>query len=100
MKLVPNQFPKYVNQPYKIAIIGEAPDEDEEYYGIPFVGYSGKLLWAEASKVGIIRDACFVGNVCQLRPKANKIETFSWSGDEIQSGIKQLEADLATFKPN
>jgi DNA polymerase len=98
--LVPNNFPRYANQAYRIAIIGEAPGADEEYEGRPFVGYSGRLLWAEAAKVGILRDACFVGNVCQIRPPGNKIEAFNWNGEEIQNGLKQLHTDLVQFKPN
>jgi uracil-DNA glycosylase family 4 len=98
--LVPNNFPRYSNQAYRIAFIGEAPGADEEYEGRPFVGYSGRLLWAEAAKVGILRDACFVGNVCQIRPPGNKIEAFDWKGNEIQSGLHQLFLDLQQFKPN
>ena len=64
------------------------------------MGYSGRLLWAEAAKVGILRDACFVGNVCQIRPPGNKIEAFNWKGEEIQNGLKQLHTDLVQFKPN
>ena len=97
--IVRNEFPKYHNQPYKIAFIGESPGEKEEFEGRPFVGYSGNLLWGEASKVGILRDACFVGNICQVRPPMNRIEAFSWTGPEITQGIKQLEEDLAQFNP-
>ena len=100
MKTVLNNFPRYINQNYRIAFIGEAPGADEEYEGRPFVGYSGRLLWAEAAKVGILRDACFVGNVCQVRPPNNKIEAFDWNGVEIQSGLHQLSQDLLQFKPN
>src|SRR5438309_10043167 len=99
-RLVPNEFPRYNNQPYRIAFVGEAPGADEEYQGRPFVGYSGRLLWAEAAKVGIVRDACFVGNVCQVRPPQNKIELLPWNGPEIQSGIAQLEDHLKKFTPN
>lgn len=100
LKLVPNEFPKLTNQPYKIAFIGEAPGESEERQGRPFVGPSGVLLWAVASKHGIVRDACFVGNVCQQRPPGNKIDSFAWDGPEIQMGLAQLKDDLCNFSPN
>lgn len=108
--LVPNEFPRYKTLPYRLAIIGEAPGAAEEYHHRPFCaegtptnplsGASGRLLWAEAAKVGILRDACLVGNVCQLRPPQNRIEEFDYNGPEIQSGITQLTQDIATFAPN
>lgn len=98
--MVPNQFPKITGQPYKIAFVGEAPGETEEHLGLPFVGKSGGLLWAVAAKHGIVRDACFVGNVCQIRPPQNKIENFKWDGVEIQSGLEQLWKDIDEYNPN
>lgn len=97
---VPNELPTIHNQPYRIAFIGEAPGAEEDACGKPFSGTSGRLLWGVASRYGIVRDACFVGNVCQIRPPGNHIEVFSWTGDEIQSGLAQLWTDLAKFRPN
>ena len=64
------------------------------------MGTSGYLLWQLAAKHGIVREACYVGNVCQIRPPGNKIEEFAWEGPEIQSGLKQLWDELQEFKPN
>lgn len=97
---VPNVFPKVTNVPYRLAIIGEAPGADEDSAGIPFVGASGRELDKFLSRFNILRDACFIGNICQLRPAGNKIATYEWQGPEIQSGLKQLHADLNVFKPN
>jgi uracil-DNA glycosylase family 4 len=97
---VPNLFPTITNVPYKIAIVGEAPGADEDSAGKPFCGPSGRQLDNFLSRFGILRDACFIGNVCQLRPPSNKIATFDWEGPEIQNGIKQLNEDLTKFKPN
>ena len=47
-----------------------------------------------------LRDACFVGNVCQNQPRDNDIKNFSWDGCEIQEGIAQLTQDLKEFSPN
>ena len=52
------------------------------------------------SKAAIVRDACFLGNVCQYRPPANDISKFNRDGEEIQDGLKQLKADLETYQPN
>src|SRR6516165_3542658 len=98
-KIVPNLQPTIHNTPYRIAIIGEAPGKDEIEQGMPFVGYSGKDLNRYLSRFGILRDACFVGNVCQHRPKDNIIASFEWEGPEIQAGLKQLKTDLARCEP-
>lgn len=84
----------------RIAIIGEAPGVTEEQQGIPFCGASGALLNAALSQVGIVRDQCFVGNVCQARPHGNDFNTLDWNSEEVQSGIAQLREDLLKFKPS
>ena len=98
-KLVPNVFPT-ITAPYRLAIIGEAPGSDEVSEGKPFVGTSGRELDKYLSKVGILRDACFVGNICQHQPERNNIANFDWHGKEIKDGLKQLSNDLQNFQPN
>lgn len=95
-----NKFPLLSNFPYRIAIIGEAPGKDEVDRGEPFVGMSGRLLNNLLSRCNIVRDACFIGNICQLRPPNNDITCFKRDGEEIQTGLKQLTSDLKTFNPN
>jgi uracil-DNA glycosylase family 4 len=100
-RYVPNQFPTLnTGVPYRIALIGEAPGGDEVIAGKPFVGASGRWLDYLLNRVGILRSTCFLGNVCQVRPPNNKIELFSWNGDEIQHGLHALQNDLDTFGPN
>ena len=98
--IVPNQFPTFTKVPYKIAIIGEAPGADETITGTPFVGAAGYLLSDLLSSAGIIRNACFVGNICQVRPPGNDIKKFDWNGPEIQNGLQALTVDLDRFNPN
>lgn len=97
---VPNVFPKITNVPYRLAILGEAPGADEADAGVPFIGASGRELDRFLSRFNILRDACFIGNICQQRPSSNKIASFDWEGPEIQQGLKQLHEDLTLFKPN
>lgn len=100
-KKVPNKFPLINPQTYRLAIVGEAPGKDEELQGVPFVGMSGKLLTGMLTKVGIIREACFVGNIVQYRPPSNDISYwYKYGTTEIQEGLDQLKKDLQTFKPN
>jgi uracil-DNA glycosylase family 4 len=96
---VPNVFPK-TEVPYRLAIIGEAPGADEEAYGKPFIGASGRFLDSILSGVGILRDGCFVGNVCQHRPPGNKIEEWGYSHPKVLEGWENLQNELKEFKPN
>lgn len=96
---VPNFQPFLEPDSYRIAIIGEAPGEEEVRHGCPFIGPSGQLLDRILSDVGIDRRKCFVGNVCQVRPPQNEIKRFAWNGPEIQSGLTALANDLNLFSP-
>jgi uracil-DNA glycosylase family 4 len=98
--MVPNQFPTIASNSHRLAIIGEAPGQDEETIGKPFVGSSGKLLRAVLGSNNISPDQCFIGNVCQIRPPDNDISEFDFEGTEIQSGLARLLSDLDTYKPN
>jgi DNA polymerase len=62
--------------PARIMIVGEAPGENEERVGVPFVGASGQELDRMLHEAGISRSECFVTNVCRARPPGNKIEAF------------------------
>lgn len=62
--------------PAKIMIVGEAPGEQEERLGIPFVGASGSELDRMLQEAGILRSTCFVTNVVRKRPPGNDIGVF------------------------
>lgn len=101
VKLVPNQQPTLDGAvAYRIALIGEAPGADEVVAGRPFVGMSGRWLDYLLNRVGILRSACLLGNVCQIRPPNNDLERFDWNGPEIQDGLGRLKDDLDAYKPN
>lgn len=98
---VPNVFPSYTDfVPYRIALIGEAPGADEVVAGKPFVGLSGRWLDYLLNRVGILRGACFLGNVCQQRPSSNNFDAFDWNGEQIQNGLNLLQIDLDRFAPH
>ncbi len=99
MSLVPNEFPS-VRAEYRLAIIGEAPGQHEEDQRRPFVGPAGSLLNSALQQVGLMRSACFVGNVCQHRPPGNDITQFEKNGHEFTSGLEQIRKDLDSFGPN
>lgn len=102
---VPNKFPSQHSN-LRIALIGEAPGKDEETFGQPFMGMSGRFLKAliqracEKQVVNCNPNCCYYGNVSQYRPSNNDISILNWSGDEIQDGLYQLGVDMKEFKPN
>lgn len=66
----------------------------------PFTGPAGNLLRALLSEVGIRREDCFLGNVCQHPAPRGEFKFLKWECDEVQAGVRQLTADLAAFQPH
>lgn len=62
--------------PARIAIVGEAPGEQEEITGMPFEGNSGQELTRMLQEAGIDRKSCFLTNVFMDRPPGNKLDEF------------------------
>lgn len=59
-----------------IILIGEAPGENEDLQGIPFVGRAGKLLNEFLSKAGISRESdLYIINTVKCRPPKNRVPT-------------------------
>lgn len=97
----PNKFPTLRTEvPYRIALIGESPGADEVVRKEPFVGASGRLLDYLLNRAGIMRAACYLGNVAQHRPPSNDITRFAWTGPEITDGLRQLTLDITEFRPH
>lgn len=99
-RIVPNMQPVLPPDESRIALIGEAPNEDEETYGQPFIGKSGNFLSAVLREIGVDRRQCFTGNICQVRPPGNNLSAFSQTGQEFTYGLIQLKRDLDEFNPN
>jgi len=55
----------------EVVIVGEAPGEEEERQGLPFVGYSGKILRTVLSVLGIDMSKVYITNVVKCRPPNN-----------------------------
>ncbi|HEX6559158.1 MAG TPA: uracil-DNA glycosylase [Longimicrobiales bacterium] len=56
----------------KLMIVGEAPGEEEDKTGLPFVGRAGKLLDQLLQAVGFPRDSVYICNVLKCRPPNNR----------------------------
>ena len=59
--------------PSRVMIVGEAPGQDEDRTGKPFVGRSGQLLDAMMSAIGLSRaENMYIANVIAWRPPGNR----------------------------
>lgn len=54
--------------PTRIAIVGEAPGRDEDEYGTPFIGASGRMMSKIFAHNDLDFDECFITNTIQCLP--------------------------------
>lgn len=60
------------NEKARIMFVGEAPGEEEDRRGIPFVGRAGKLLDTMLVAVGVKREDIYIANILKCRPPRNR----------------------------
>lgn len=60
------------NQQTSLMFIGEAPGEQEDLSGIPFVGKSGQLFDKILASVNIRREDIYIANILKCRPPKNR----------------------------
>ena len=82
--------------PAKICIVGEAPGEEEDRRGRPFIGYEGQILRKWFRFAGLKWHECFVTNTVHKRPYKNRYDTLSQ--EVIAEGRRQLAEDLERLK--
>ncbi|MCX8205624.1 MAG: type-4 uracil-DNA glycosylase [Candidatus Micrarchaeota archaeon] len=56
----------------KIMLVGEAPGENEDLQGRPFVGRAGQLLNEMLAEIGLRRENVFITNIVKCRPPGNR----------------------------
>jgi uracil-DNA glycosylase len=56
------------NPEAKLMFIGEAPGEDEDLQGEPFVGRAGQLLTKMILAMGLTREQVYIANIVKCRP--------------------------------
>ena len=89
-----------------IMFVGEAPGEDEDKTGKPFVGYAGTTLNNMLAQAGIARYQCLITNVAKERPPANKISYYfedkrcTIPRPKMVSWIEELRGEIDLYKPN
>ncbi len=76
----------------KAILIGEAPGENEDLTGTPFVGRAGKLLNEFLEKVGINREKdLYIINTVKCRPPKNRVPTNQEKEECSKYLYKQIE---------
>ncbi|MEY2701046.1 MAG: hypothetical protein RIQ52_1801 [Pseudomonadota bacterium] len=76
-------------------IVGEAPGEQEDLRGEPFVGRAGQLLTEMLRAVGQAREDVFICNVLKCRPPQNRDPL----PEETAHCLPFLRQQLALLKP-
>lgn len=61
------------NHHAQLIFIGEAPGEEEDIQGLPFVGRAGQLLTKIIEAMGLSRDDVYIANILKCRPPNNRM---------------------------
>jgi len=69
-----------------LVFIGEAPGQDEDLQGEPFVGRSGQLLTKILGAIGYAREDVYICNILKCRPPNNR--------DPLPAEVAQCEPHL------
>jgi len=56
----------------ELMFVGEAPGEDEDLQGLPFVGRAGQLLTKIIEAMGLKRSDVYIANILKCRPPNNR----------------------------
>ncbi len=78
-----------------VVIIGEAPGEDEDAQGRPFVGRAGGLLDRILESAHIEREAVYITNILKYRPPGNR----NPKPEEITASEPLLLEQLRLIRP-
>ncbi|WP_045224880.1 uracil-DNA glycosylase [Methyloterricola oryzae] len=76
-------------------IIGEAPGEQEDLRGEPFVGPAGMLLNEMLRAIGLSREQVYIANILKCRPPRNRDP----QADEASACEGYLKQQVALIKP-
>ncbi|MCU0499165.1 MAG: uracil-DNA glycosylase [Anaerolineae bacterium] len=90
-----NGVPGSGNVQAEILFIGEAPGEQEDKQGLPFVGRSGQYLDYLLNLIQIKRDQVFIANVAKHRPPENRDPL----PDEIAACKPYLDQQIEIIDP-
>ncbi len=79
----------------ELFFVGEAPGENEDLQGKPFVGKAGILLTKIINAMNLSREEVYIGNIIKCRPPKNRDP----ENDEIDACINIILAQIDIIKP-
>jgi DNA polymerase len=86
----------------KLMFVGEAPGEEEDLQGEPFVGRAGQLLTKMIVAMGLTREQVYIANIVKCRPDmppgvpGNRKPT----KQEMETCVPYLRAQIDVIKPS
>lgn len=80
----------------KLMFIGEAPGQEEDIQGLPFVGDAGMLLTKIIEAMGLKRGDVYICNILKCRPPENRNPL----PEEISRCIEYLYKQIDIIKPD
>ena len=83
------------NTKSKLMIVGEAPGQEEDEQGLPFVGRAGQLLNKMLSAIQLDRKDIYITNAVPWRPPQNRTPT----NEEIIEFLPFLQRQIEILKP-
>ena len=103
--------------PARLMIVGEAPGEQEDRAGRPFIGASGQELDRMLHEAGLMRSLAYTTNVCKERPPGNDMGAWvslkkkgfppEWPSfrqghvhPHVKAGIDHLMKEISLVQPN
>ncbi|MEM0363594.1 MAG: type-4 uracil-DNA glycosylase [Sulfolobaceae archaeon] len=91
-----NAVPGEGNEKAEVMFIGEAPGENEDIEGRPFVGAAGKFLTSLINNIlGLSRSDVFITNIVKCRPPKNRDP----KPDEIEACSPYLDRQIELIRP-
>ncbi len=79
----------------RLMFVGEAPGEDEDRQGEPFVGRAGQLLTKIIEAISLTREQVYIANVIKCRPPGNR----NPEPDEVSTCEPFLFEQIAIVQP-
>ncbi len=90
-----NSVPGKGNFQSDVMFVGEAPGENEDQKGEPFIGIAGKKLSAALEGAEITRDDVYITNIVKCRPPKNRVPNTA----ERSTCQEYLKQEIQIIKP-
>jgi uracil-DNA glycosylase family 4 len=89
------------NPDAKLMFVGEAPGEEEDLQGEPFVGRAGQLLTKMILAMGLSREQVYIANIVKCRPDmpAGSPGNRKPTKQEMDTCVPYLRAQIDVIKP-